>query len=166
MMSLEVQSFAFFFDRLMLDVIAQLHDIADADLNRELDLPECNTLFVLATHLIRSADYWVLGMATGKPQPRNRQAEFSARGTRTEIVADYQRWLAEMHTVLAAFPAERLNELATGEEPLTIRDGFLHTLQHCSVHLGHIQLSRQILGYAPPTKLLPQVPNGALEPAR
>jgi uncharacterized damage-inducible protein DinB len=161
----EASHFAFFFERTILDIIAQISDISDADLNRSLELPEGNTLFIITTHLLGSADYWVMGMAGGQSIQRDRRAEFQASGTRAELVERCHRWLTTMQDVLDTLPDEQLDQLAPGEEPLTVRDGLLHALQHCSLHLGQIQLTRQLLGYAPPQKSLPNIPAGPLEPA-
>jgi uncharacterized damage-inducible protein DinB len=164
-MSNEASHFAFFLERTIRDVMAQFSDVLDADLNRHLELPECNTLFVLATHLLGSADYWVLSMAGNQPVQRDRHTEFQATGTSVELVERYERSLAAILDVLNTLPDERLDQFAPGEEPLTVRDGLLHTIQHCSIHLGHMQLTRQLLGYALPKKYLPNVPAGPLEPA-
>lgn len=161
----EASHLAFFLERTILDIIAQISDMSDADLNRFLELPEGNTLFIITTHLLGSADYWVMGVAGGQSVQRNRRAEFQASGTRAELVERCERWLTTMQDVLKTLPDERLEQPVPGEEPLTVRDGILHALQHCSLHLGQIQLARQLLGYAPPEKSLPNVPNGPLEPA-
>ncbi|HCJ36162.1 MAG TPA: hypothetical protein DHV65_17930, partial [Ktedonobacter sp.] len=35
------------------------------------------------------------------------------------------------------------------EEPMTVRDALLHAVEHCALHQGHLELTRQLLGYAP-----------------
>lgn len=165
-MSNKASHFAFFLERTMLDVMAQCSDLSDDDLNRPLEISECNTLFALAIHLLESANYWVLGTISDQLVKRDRQAEFQARGTRTELLERYGRWMATMKDTLNTLPDEHLDQPVPGEEPLTVCDGFLHAIQHCSLHLGHIQLSRQMLGYRPPEKYLPNVPAGPLEVAR
>ena len=56
-MSGEASHFAVVLERIALNALAQFRDISDVDLNRTLELPESNTAFVLATHLIGSAEY-------------------------------------------------------------------------------------------------------------
>ena len=53
----EASHFAVVLERIALNALAQFRDISDVDLNRPLELPESNTAFVLATHLIGSAEY-------------------------------------------------------------------------------------------------------------
>src|SRR6266571_3414262 len=77
----EASQFALVLERIVRNALAQFRDISDVDLNRPLELPESNTALVLATHLIGSAEYWVLEVAGGHDVRRNRRSEFSATGT-------------------------------------------------------------------------------------
>jgi uncharacterized damage-inducible protein DinB len=154
----EASHFAGVLQRIARNALAQVRDISDVDLNRPLALPESNTAFVLATHLIGSAEYWVLEIACGRDVQRDRLSEFSATGTGVELAARYERWLAAMQELLPTLPNERLDRLASvatryhpppTEEPMTIRDALLHAVEHCALHQGHLELTRQLLGYAP-----------------
>ena len=62
----EAGHFAVVLERIVRHALAQCRDLSDVDLNRPLALPESNTAFVLATHLIGSAEYWVLELAGGE----------------------------------------------------------------------------------------------------
>ena len=157
-MSGEASSFINVLERIMRTALDQFKDIADVDLNRPLELPESNTAFALATHLIGSAEYWVLEAAGGRPVQRQRLAEFHATGSGSELVARYQRWEVAMREVLAALPDERLGQIANVDARyhpsldralMTTRDALLHAVEHCALHQGHLELTRQLLGYAP-----------------
>jgi uncharacterized damage-inducible protein DinB len=154
----EASHFAVVLERIAHNALAQVRDISDVDLNRPLKLPESNTAFVLATHLIGSAEYWVLELAGGRDVQRDRLSEFSATGTGAVLAARYERWLAAMQELLPTLPNERLDQLASvpahyhpplTKEPMTIRDALLHAVEHCALHQGHLELTRQLLGYAP-----------------
>ena len=95
-------------------VLSVERDLSDVDLNRPLELPESNTAFVLATHLIGSAEYWVLELAGGRDVQRDRLSEFRTTGTGAELAARYERWLAAMQELLQMLPDERL------EQPLRV----------------------------------------------
>lgn len=56
----EASRFVIVLERIARRSLAQVKDSYDADLNRPLELPESNTAFALATHLIGSAECWVL----------------------------------------------------------------------------------------------------------
>ncbi len=154
----EASHFAVVLERIARRALAQFSDIADADLNRSLALPESNSAFVLATHLIGSAEYWVLELAGGRAVQRDRLSEFRATGTGAELTVRYERWLATMREVLHTLPDEQMDRpvnVTVGshpsldERPMTVRDALLHAVEHCALHQGHLELTRQLLGYAP-----------------
>lgn len=145
--------------RIAQDVLTQLDGISNEDLNKTLSLPESNTLYALATHLVGAGEFWTLVMAGGKEIPRDRPSEFQASGTTAELVTRYQRWLADLHAVIDPLPDEHMEQpveppasyrYVSNIEPITVREALLHALEHSALHLGHIQLTRQVLGYAPP----------------
>ncbi len=145
--------FAEILERIARDTLAALDGLPDEVLNRPLPLPETNSLFALATHLAGAGEFWTLVLAGGREIPRDRAAEFHATGTGAALVARYERWIAELHAALDTFPEEALDRLADppppyrpwqGNEPMTIRACLLHAVEHSALHLGHIQLTRQM----------------------
>lgn len=159
-MSAEARQFSETLQRIVRHALAQFSDISDEDLNRALTLPESNSAFILATHLIGSAEYWVLELAGGRDVQRNRLAEFRSSGTRAALVDRYQRGIMAIAEVLDDLPDERLEQVANvvaayhptfegKQDPLTLREALLHSVEHCALHLGHLELTRQILGYPP-----------------
>ncbi len=154
----EASHFAAVLERIARNALAQFRGISDVDLNRPLELPESNTAFVLATHLIGSAEYWVLELAGERDVQRDRLSEFRATGTGVELAARYERWLASMQELLHSLPDEQMDQPVNvsasyhptlDEEPMTLRDALLHAIEHCALHQGHLELTRQLLGYAP-----------------
>ena len=148
-------------ERIARDAMKQFQDIRPEDFNRQLTLPESNSLFVLATHLVGSGEFWSLVMTGQRDIPRHRPDEFVATGCAEDLLPRYERWIQALHEALDTFPDERLHERAappahyaskTPEEPLSIIEVLLHAVEHSALHLGHLQLTRQILGYAPPAK--------------
>lgn len=145
-------------ERLARDAMAQFEGIAHDDLNRPLTLPESNTLFALATHLVGSGEYWTLGRVGKREIPRERSAEFYATGYVEDLLNRYERWIQDIHALLDTFPDERLDEpvepmvshSAIKSTTYNIRECLFHAVEHSALHLGHIQLTRQFLGYAPP----------------
>ena len=94
-----------------------------------MPIPEANSLFALATHLVGAAEFWVLALAGGRQIARDRDAEFRASGTYQELEVRYLRWLAEVRDVLSTLP-----DAAS------------------ALHLGHIQLTRSLLASASPAR--------------
>jgi uncharacterized damage-inducible protein DinB len=97
-------------------------------------------------------------LAGGRDVQRDRLAEFRATGTGAALAARYERWLAAMQDLLQTLPDEQLDQLvpvepgyhpSLDETPMTLRDALLHAIEHCALHQGHLELTRQLLGYAP-----------------
>jgi uncharacterized damage-inducible protein DinB len=154
----EARHFVRVLQRIVRTALAQVSEIAESDLNRPLDMPSSNTAFVLATHLIGSAEYWVLELVGGREVHRERSAEFRAVGDAAALTTRYERWLEAMQEVLEKVSHERLDQLVDvpmsyrpthGEAPMTVRDALLHVVEHCALHQGHLELTRQLLGYEP-----------------
>src|SRR5216683_4766307 len=131
----EASHFAVVLERIATNALTQFRDMSDIDLNSPLTLPESNSAFVLATHLIGSAEYWVLEMAGGRNVQRDRLSEFRATGTGPELVARYERWMGAMQELLHSLPDEQLDQPVSvsasyhptlDEEPMTLRDALLH----------------------------------------
>jgi len=134
--------------------------VAPGDFNRRLTLPESNTLCVLATHLVASGEFWVLVLVGGREIARDRQSEFTASGEVGDLQARYERWIQGLHEVLDTLPDAQLDAEVTLPAGYALaptsrlqrverRYALLHALEHSALHLGHLQLTRQQLGYAP-----------------
>ncbi len=150
----EAAEIATVIERIGRDALTALEGLSDEILNQPLPLPESNSLFALATHLVGAGEFWVLALVGGRTIARNRPAEFHATGKQTDLVARYERWIADIHAVLDALPDAALDQLANppapyrpwqGDAPMTRRACLLHAIEHSALHLGHIQLTRQLL---------------------
>jgi len=151
-MQTEANQIANVIERIAREIVAKIENLSDEVLNRPMPVPDANTIYALATHTVGMGEFWVLALVGGRTVERNRAAEFRAQGTGSELVARYQQWIEDIHTVLDALPASALDELAEppiefrmtgglGAEPLTRRDCLLHVVEHSATHLGHIQLT-------------------------
>ncbi|MBV9230530.1 MAG: DinB family protein [Chloroflexi bacterium] len=156
MMATQARQFAIVLERIGHGVLAQLQSLPDTRLNQQLSLPETNSLFALATHLVGMSEFWVLALVGRQQLHRDRSAEFQATGTAGELIQRYTQWLKDMHEVLDALPDPMMEQLVdppleyrdTGglaDGPVTVQDCLLHTVEHSALHLGHIQLTRQLL---------------------
>jgi uncharacterized damage-inducible protein DinB len=133
------------------EALAQLDGIPDDDLNHwrpQEDLADINTLYAIATHLVGSGEYWVLHLAGGRPLDRDRPAEFRATGTLDQLKARYDRWLAGSRDVLAHLtPDDLARSVDVPMEPgvpWTVSDCLAHAVEHSAVHVGHLQIQRQL----------------------
>jgi uncharacterized damage-inducible protein DinB len=153
-MANEASHFASMLEYIGRDVLQQLRAVPEPLLNQSLGLPETNTLFALATHLVGSGEDWVLAQVGGRMIARDRSAEFRATGTLAELETRYERWIAGVHEVLDKLPGGEMERIVqahptflvrTSNRPATVRDCLLHAVAHSALHQGHIQLTCQVL---------------------
>lgn len=138
------------------DYLERLEDL-QRRLNQEVqDLPEealdwspgpkMNSVAVLLAHiagLLREG----MDIALNEPPKRVREQEFQTRGVagpemlhRLDAVIDYAR------QALSRLGLEDLDQARTDEDgPVTCGWALLHALEHAYLHLGHLQLTCQML---------------------
>jgi hypothetical protein len=150
MASSEIESFrvrfAYEFDRL-LKTIADLDDEA---VNWKPPAPGANSLLVLVTHAVASAEEHVVGHAAGKTVVRNRDAEFAATGASGHLAARAAEVRSRIDEALAGLEG-RLDE--DRDPPFrswpgsrtTVRDRLIHSVSHTAEHVGHAQLTRDLI---------------------
>src|SRR5579883_1941393 len=112
-MASEAAQFVLVFERIINDTLAALNGIPDETLNRRLELPETNSLFNLASHLLGAGEFWTLALGAGQTVPRDRAAEFSASGSFDELAARAQRWRDGARGVLSTLPDAALEKTVT-----------------------------------------------------
>jgi hypothetical protein len=142
--------------KLVDDIFAQLEGIPDEDLNTWLPrdgMRDVNTFYALATHTVGAGEFWIVDAAGGRAGDRDRLAEFRSTGTLADLRARFDRWLADSEVVLSTIGDETLAsiyfrpanpEKGMGEAHRTRAECISHALEHTAVHLGHLQLQRQL----------------------
>jgi uncharacterized damage-inducible protein DinB len=124
----------------------------EAQLNRRPPIDGANSAYVVMTHTLGNARAWVLGIACGRLIERDRPAEFRASGRDgSALLAEAQRLSDEIAAAMAALSPSDLEQRVVpaaslwGEgEPHEIsrREAVLHVIEHASIHLGHLQMTR------------------------
>ena len=154
MASGEIESFrirfAFEFERL-LETIADLDDEA---VNWRPPVPGANSLLVLVTHVLASAEEHVVGKAAGKTVVRNRAAEFVVTGGAGHLAAraaEVRRRIDEaLDGLEGRLDEERDPPFDTWPgSPVTVRDRLIHSVSHTAEHVGHAQMTRDLLKARP-----------------
>jgi uncharacterized damage-inducible protein DinB len=122
-----------------------------ADLDQELldrvPAEGANSIAVLVTHAIGSEMGW-LHLAAGREHQRDRASEFLVRGREradlARAVDDADATAKEL--IAAAFAAglETLRE-RPGARPVTVGYCLTHAIAHSAEHVGHAELTRQLL---------------------
>jgi len=137
----------------------EIEDLPDQTLNEVLAIQPTNTLFQLGTHIAGSARYWAITNTGGTNFHRDRDAEFMASGSPSELIANLDQLIQQINDHVATLAAGQLDQpvsiaaasFSNWDEPGPIpqRHALLHAIAHTALHLGHIQLTRQVLGIAP-----------------
>jgi len=152
----EAAQLAIVIERIARDMIAKLAVLSDQQLNQPLPVPDANTLFAIATHAVGMGEFWVLTLVGDRPSNRNRMAEFQATGEGKQLIMRYEQWITETHALLNSLPDGAMQRVvepplafrSTGglqDGPLTVRDCLYHVVEHTATHLGHLQLTADLL---------------------
>ena len=109
---------------------------------------DMNSFCVIAVHLAGSERYWIGDVIAREPSDRDRDSEFRAQEVDfAELAERLDVSLVYVRQVLEGMKLEDL-----GTTCVSPKDGrefttgwvLLHVLEHAAVHLGHIQLTRQL----------------------
>lgn len=101
-----------------------------------------NSLAAICTHAIVSAEWWVLSCCGGGPLERDRDAEFAADVTWTELRTRFEGWLGQAEALLDGQTSEQLGAISrhpAGDR--MARRCMTHTIEHLGLHLGHVELT-------------------------
>jgi uncharacterized damage-inducible protein DinB len=149
MASPEIESFRvrfeYEFDRL-LETIADLDEEA---VNWKPPFPGANSLLVLVTHALGSAEDHVVRRAAGKTVVRNRDAEFAATGGTSHLIGKATEVRSRIADALAGLEGrleeERESPFRRWPGKATVRDSLVHAISHTAEHVGHAQVTRDLL---------------------
>jgi hypothetical protein len=148
MASREIESFRLRFEYELDRLVAAIADMDEAAANWKPPAPGANSVLVLVTHALASAEDNVVRRAAGKAVVRDRDAEFAATGGTSQLIARANQVKGRIADALASLEA-RLDEEREATFPnwparWTARDSLLHAVSHTAEHAGHAQLTRDL----------------------
>jgi hypothetical protein len=150
MSSVEIESFRIRFGYELDRLLETIADLDEEAVNWKPPVPGTNSLLVLVTHALASAEEHVVGKAAGKTVVRNRDAEFASTGGSGHLAAratEIRRRIDDALTELDGRLDEE-REPPFGRWPAsrgTVRDRLVHSISHTAEHVGHAQLTRDLL---------------------
>ncbi len=105
-----------------------------------------NSLYVLATHVAGAERYWLGEVVGGQPQRRDREAEFRARGNDASapLRALYDAGELSRQVLMSLRPESWMEPRTARGREYTLGWCVLHAIEHAALHLGHMQLTRQL----------------------
>lgn len=110
--------------------------------------PDMNSISVLLFHLTGAERFWIGDIAAQEPSNRDREAEFRVKGLETDVLKKrLTDNLEYAHNVLDKMILQDLESTrlrpSDGRE-FTVAWSLLHALEHATLHLGQIQITRQL----------------------
>lgn len=143
--------YLYFLDRAFDGMLSALTELGDDRANQAPPLPGANPPWAITYHCTQVAEYWIGHLIGGWDSHRDRQAEFTARGTIAELgemITDLRRRLrADLDGFDPAAPLTNTPP-ADYEGPsraLTPTGVLLHVLEELAQHHGQVELSRDVL---------------------
>jgi len=109
---------------------------------------EINSINVLVTHLAGAERYWIGDIALGDPSGRVRDEEFQVEGlTGESLIEKINNLTKYAQDALGKIDIDKLGEQrhsSAFKQTFTVGWSLLHALEHTAIHVGHIQLTRQL----------------------
>lgn len=107
-----------------------------------------NSLYVLATHMMGSAEWYLLDLLGAQSVARDRDAEFAAQGDSAgPLYARWEQLQPRLRDALDAMPPAMLGTPYQHPTlgPKTGREWLIFIAQHAAEHAGHAELTRDLL---------------------
>jgi len=109
---------------------------------------EMNSISVLVFHLTGAERFWIGDVAAQDPTERDRDAEFRVHDVELDILKkrlannlEYARTTLDKFTIQ---DLETTRVSARDGREFTVAWALLHALDHANVHLGQIEITRQL----------------------
>jgi uncharacterized damage-inducible protein DinB len=110
--------------------------------------PDMNSLCVLVVHTCGAERYWIGDVVGRDPSARDRTAEFHATGWDAIALGEHlDESLARVRGVLEGLTLQDLKALRVSPRDgckFTVAWCLAHALEHTAIHLGHMQIARQL----------------------
>jgi hypothetical protein len=133
--------------------VASLEGLSEAQINWRPPIEGGNSGYVIVEHTLGNARSFVLGIACGQPLRRDRPTEFRSSGSYDDLAEEAQKLLREIEAALAGLDASELEKRLVpslelwgeGEvSEISVRQAILHVIEHASIHLGQLQITRDL----------------------
>jgi hypothetical protein len=148
---MDVEEYTAAVDRALDGMLAVANELGPDRVNERAALPGANSAFVLLTHCLGVCDYWLGALVAGRDVDRDREAEFEAAGSLSQLAAAVDAGRARIRADLAAYrPAAPLAVVPDarfqGPDKHLNTDGvLLHVLEELAQHHGQLEVLRDVL---------------------
>jgi len=129
-----------------IDIIKEVDGLPPAALDW-IPGADMNSISVLVFHLTGAERYWIGDVAAQDPAERDREAEFRVHDVGVDVLKKrLSDNLEYARAVLEKFTIQDLELMcpARGGRNFSVAWALLHALEHSTLHLGQIELTRQL----------------------
>ncbi len=146
---ISAEEFLDYCDKALDQYVDALNALGDDLVNARLDVPGSNSAFALTAHVCGVMGRWARQVNRGIVVERDRDAEFGASGTVAEALALLAAARTRLHEDVAAsdFRAHPLLPPTDDHESASATQGdiLLHVYEEVAQHLGHLDVTRDVL---------------------
>ena len=135
-------------------IVTIVRDMDDATANATLPVAGSNSPYALLTHCLGAMRRWSSTVNLGGTVPRDRDAEFTATGPVSTLVEraarERQAFIddvaaTDLDALPVAPPADRVDAPARSYQVTDFRAVLLHVVEELAQHLGHLEITRDVL---------------------
>jgi hypothetical protein len=150
-MEIDVDDVTYYIDHALDKMVEILATLGDEMANEKPALPGANSPFQIVTHCLGVMEFWAGARIAGREVHRDRQAEFTASGHVDDLVAmvgaQRERFLTDLKLLDATAPPAAPSDRKDAGLPLAKSQAgvVLHILEELFQHLGHLEITRDIL---------------------
>jgi hypothetical protein len=149
-MVISVEDFVLFCERTIDGMVDCVDALTPDQLNEAPPWDGASSPFQLMAHALGACTWWVDHMVCHQPSTRNRDAEFGATGTHRELHTRASATKVMLHANRSAMiQATGLVEPARTQTPLdgewTVGAALIHAYEELAQHLGHLEMTADLL---------------------
>ena len=135
-------------------IVTIVRDMDDGTANATLTVAGSNSPYALLTHCLGAMRRWSSTVNLGGTVPRDRDAEFTATGPVSTLVEraarERQAFIddvaaTDLDALPVAPPADRVDAPARSYQVTDCRAVLLHVVEELAQHLGHLEITRDVL---------------------
>ena len=150
----DVEAYSYYIRKQIASIQDCLRGLSHEHLNRVPPVEGANSAFVIGAHVLGNARAWVLGIACGQSIVRDRPAEFASRGSFADFDRAASAVCAEIKEAIRNLdPTDLDRRFKPGQElwgageaqEVSKRIALADVLEHASMHLGHVQMTRDLV---------------------
>jgi len=146
---ISAEQYLFYVDTALEGMVEIVTDLGDELANARPEIDGANSPYVILTHCLGVMEYWGGHIVAGRPNVRDRGAEFSAAGAVSDLIERTGQARQQLAVdVAGAEPsAPPRNAMPHDHDPVPATQGhvLLHIYEELAQHLGQMEITRDVV---------------------